>query len=124
MLMFWQKKKRYLLHSDVFRERILPQMRPGVQQGWDNLSGDLVEDILVESVQDCRRVCEDDGLCRQYSFRWSEDPDFEGGYRPECRTFESPRLGVAREGTQSGWMMTRIEVTTRARGECEAVEWE
>lgn len=124
MLMFWQKKKKYLLHSDVFRERILPQMRPGIQQDWDNLSGDLVEDILVENVQDCRRVCEEDGLCRQYSFRWSEDPDFEGEWRPECRTFESPRLGVAREGTQSGWMMTRIEVTTGARGECQSVDWE
>lgn len=99
-------------------------MQPGIQQDWDNLSGDLVEDRLVETVQECRRICEEDGLCRQYSFRWTEDPEVEGASRPECRTFESPRLGVPREGTQSGWMMTRIEVTAKAKGDCKAVDWE
>jgi hypothetical protein len=99
-------------------------MTAGIHQDWDNLAGDLVEDSSIDTVVACRKFCEKDGLCRQFSFRWDEDPDNAGVRRPECRTFESPRLGVAREGTQSGWMMTRIELTSRARGYCQWPEWE
>ncbi|QKX63821.1 uncharacterized protein TRUGW13939_10992 [Talaromyces rugulosus] len=121
---FIKRHHKYLLHSDVFRERLLPQMTAGIHQDWDNLAGDLVEDPSVDTVVACRKFCEKDGLCRQFSFRWDEDPDNGGVRRPECRTFESPRLGVAREGTQSGWMMTRIELTSRARGYCQWPEWQ
>ncbi|KAH8690569.1 hypothetical protein BGW36DRAFT_400996 [Talaromyces proteolyticus] len=121
---FTKRHHKYLLHSDIFRERLLPQMTAGTHENWDNLAGDLVEDQVINTVGECRQLCEEDGLCRQFSFRMGEDPDNEGELRPECRTFESPRLGVAREGTTSGWMMTRIEVITRARGYCQAPEWE
>lgn len=53
-----------------------------------------------------------------------EDPDNHEKFKNECRTYESPRLGVKKEGVQSGWMMTRIKVNAKARGACRKAEWE
>lgn len=109
-----QKNKRILLHSDLFRDYIYPQMvTQPIRQTWDNLSGD--EQPFAKTVDDCRETCDVEKSCVQFSFR-------DG----KCFTGPHPRLGnpsPLSDLAVSGWMPARIKKMVEEKGFCRGAEF-
>ncbi|KAJ5594350.1 uncharacterized protein N7459_000558 [Penicillium hispanicum] len=106
-----QTNKRILLHSDVFRELLYPTMAgQPTRYSWDNLSGE--EQFSVGSFDECRRVCEADETCVQFSFRESK-----------CFTNATPLLGNANPDASSGWLMFRIHHMMTQTGLCRSPDF-
>ncbi|KAJ5572698.1 hypothetical protein N7450_009682 [Penicillium hetheringtonii] len=62
------KNKRLLLHSDVFREYIYPDIASlSTRSNWDNLSDE--DQPFAQTFEDCRQICEARKTCMQYSWR-------------------------------------------------------
>ncbi|EAW09313.1 glycosyltransferase family 31 protein [Aspergillus clavatus NRRL 1] len=91
----WKSRKRLLLHSDIFKELIYPELS-NVRDGWDNLASD--EQPSATSFHECQSLCLNDLSCTQFALR-------DGA----CFTGKSPRLGVRRPQVRSGWVMKRVE---------------
>ena len=67
------------------------------RSAWDNESDQVIE-VDVPSLEACKATCEARDECRQYSFDKNS----------VCSIREDPRLGVAKAGVQSGWLMDRM----------------
>ncbi|KAJ5652304.1 hypothetical protein N7507_009730 [Penicillium longicatenatum] len=105
-----EKNKQILLHSDVFREWLYPEMATQpTRLNWDNFSDE--EQPFATTFEDCREVCDIQKKCVQFSFR-------DG----TCFTGSRPRLGVSRTGgsTASGWLTSRIREMMDVSGICRA----
>ncbi|KAF7718711.1 N-acetylgalactosaminide beta-1,3-galactosyltransferase [Penicillium ucsense] len=105
------KNKRILLHSDVFRDLLYPEMVMNpARTGWDNLSTD--EQAPATSFEECRQICNRLKECTQFSFR-----------DQSCFTNRTPRLGSAHSNAVSGWLVDRIRDKMEKSGFCKSVEW-
>ncbi|KAJ5910025.1 hypothetical protein N7504_004668 [Penicillium tannophilum] len=107
------KNKHILLHSDVFREWLYPEMATQpTRLNWDNFSDE--EQPFATTFEDCREVCEVSKKCVQFSFR---DGTCFTGYRP--------RLGVSQTSgsVASGWLPSRIREMMDAIGICRAPDY-
>lgn len=103
-----QKNKRVLLHGDVFREYIFPEIASQPSRlKWDNLSEDTQP--FATSVEACRENCDAQKDCVQFSFR-------DG----TCYTSSKPRLGNPKPGSDSvsGWSPKRIRKMMENKGLC------
>ncbi|KAJ5692312.1 hypothetical protein N7462_001735 [Penicillium macrosclerotiorum] len=106
------KNKRILLHSDIFREYLFPEIaQQPTRLSWDNLAAD--EQPFATSLEDCRQICELQKTCVQFSFRENK-----------CYTSGKPRLGnVDAKGGASGWFTSRIRDMVDRKGLCKAPEF-
>ncbi|CAI7578671.1 unnamed protein product [Penicillium glandicola] len=102
------KNKRILLHGDLFREYIFPEISAQpTRQNWNNMADE--EQPFAHSFADCQLICETMTICAQFAFRENT-----------CYTSPSPRLGHAVPGVDatSGWMTSRIRDMTEKKGLC------
>lgn len=108
---------KILKHSDVFNEYILPRLtiRSGKVDDWDNLSSRFDPmGIEAGNVEECMGVCVEREHCVQYSF-------FEG----RCRFSDVPRMGEAKTGVQSRWLLAKVQKWAEGMKRCEGDEtWE
>lgn len=107
------KNKRLLLHSDVFREYIYPDIASlSTRSSWDNLSNE--DQPFAETFEDCRQVCEVEKSCMQYAWR--------GG---ACYISSRPRLGNSSPtgDSTSGFMTSRIRELMDKSGVCRNPEF-
>jgi hypothetical protein len=102
-----------LLYKDVFREYILPRLRPA-RQGWDNLSEDFVGGI--STFEECESVCRTNSSCLQFSF-----------VEKKCRISSKVRLGSRNNEKvgqgRSGWLLDRIKHALDEMAECNEPLW-
>lgn len=108
-----QKNKRILLHSDVFREYIYPEIASlPTRSSWDNLSSE--DQPFAETFEDCRQVCEVQKTCMQFAWR--------GGV---CYTNSRPRLGNPSPtgDSTSGFIPSRIRELMDKNGICRTPEF-
>ncbi|KAL4897536.1 hypothetical protein BDV59DRAFT_45972 [Aspergillus ambiguus] len=106
----WREKAKYtLLHGDVFRELIYPELS-NVRDDWDNLSEEA--QAGVSSFHECQSTCANTADCTQFVFR--DD---------QCFTGKTPRLGVRRPGVRSGWVIRRVENMMNHAPTCSRTEW-
>lgn len=102
------KNKRILLHGDLFREFISPEITAQpIRPNWNNMASE--EQPFAHNFEDCRLICETQNTCVQFAFR-------EG----KCFTSLNPRLGhaVPSGDATSGWITTRIRDLTEKKGLC------
>ncbi|OQE38515.1 hypothetical protein PENCOP_c008G06246 [Penicillium coprophilum] len=102
------KNKRILLHGDLFREYIFPEINSQpTRQNWNNMASE--EQPFAKTFDDCRLICETQKTCVQFSF-----------HDDTCFTSLNPRLGTAvpSGGARSGWIPTRIRAMTEQKGLC------
>lgn len=103
--------KEPVLWKDVFNEMNRPRMIEGNLVDWDNEGEE--ERTVVRSVEACRQLCEKDRNCLQFTRR----PD------GMCVFGRDARLGEARQGYGSGWMLQRIDARAKALGTCPQPKW-
>ncbi|KAJ5820327.1 hypothetical protein N7474_005918 [Penicillium riverlandense] len=107
----WRKNKYTLLHSDLFREYLYPEIATQpTRLDWDNNAED--DQPFATSFEDCREVCEAQKGCVQFVFK--------GG---SCYTGGNPRLGNKASDAVSGWLTTRIRKMMDNKGLCSAPDW-
>jgi len=113
---WFQNENRLLLHSDVFRDFILPQiMAP--RDDWDNMSfqkraSEEDQRPFVKSIAECESRCRDDGGCKQFSFEHGK-----------CAMSNSIKRGVRGQGIRSGWMIDRTIGLVDHYGPCRKPNW-
>lgn len=78
-----QKQTTLLLHGEVFKELIYPNLS-SYRDNWDNLSDE--EHSEITTFDDCQTLCKDKSDCAQFSFRSGS-----------CFTGRTPKLGTARD---------------------------
>lgn len=101
---------RVLRHRDVFAEFVLP--RTGEERWeWDNHADE--DRGLVDSLDECRGICEKEDSCLQYAY------DQDGS----CKVTTRPNLGEASPGLQSGWIQERIKRFHDEAEPCGDEEW-
>ncbi|XXG97372.1 hypothetical protein Hte_003671 [Hypoxylon texense] len=111
----WNQENAFRLrHRDVFRFYLLPRIS-SQHDGWDNLSD--VEQSEVHSFDECRRTCESQPDCLQFSFLGES-----------CKTSTAIRLGHEGFGdtaqVKSGWVVDRIkDYTERMDASCGNKDW-
>ncbi|SMR53307.1 unnamed protein product [Zymoseptoria tritici ST99CH_3D1] len=124
----WEFEQKWILSTkgdmgrgmrwrDVYQEYVLPRVSDR-RQGWENTSPSSPGSQETTGIQDlaaCARLCEQDGSCVQYTFIPTEGRPIEG----RCVTSTSPRLGSAKEGSQAGWMKSRMEAFAGSMPRCE-----
>jgi hypothetical protein len=113
---FASGKNALLLHADVYQKLIYNDTFTALHD-WDNLSGAQVDFAAgtVPTVDACAEVCVRNEECLQYSF-----DETEGVCRHASTTF----AGVAKNGTSSGWIGSRVSKLLRAfQSSCEEVEY-
>ncbi|PYH47816.1 glycosyltransferase family 31 protein [Aspergillus saccharolyticus JOP 1030-1] len=92
----WQDaNKHVLLHRDVFKELIYPELS-NVRDSWDNLSDE--EHPEISTFHECQTVCAAAPNCAQFVIRAGV-----------CFLGETPRLGVRNPDARSGWVLNTIE---------------
>ncbi|KAE8148107.1 hypothetical protein BDV25DRAFT_159004 [Aspergillus avenaceus] len=107
---YQEKKKTLLLHSDVFKEIIYPDLSP-IRDAWDNLSDE--EHPEIPTFHECQSLCRERPDCAQFAFRAGK-----------CYTGKSPRLGSsAASDIRSGWVMKKVEEMVGNAPVCKNVEW-
>ncbi|KAL1971358.1 hypothetical protein VTN77DRAFT_310 [Rasamsonia byssochlamydoides] len=122
------EKTKLLLHNDVFRELILPNIL-APRADWDNLSEDPAivavdgDSTLPSSFDDCEKHCLNDAGCLQYAFH------SDG----RCLTSKVVKRGVSVSGSKSrstdstvhsGWMTERILPMAEKLGSaCSKPDW-
>ncbi|KAJ5124156.1 uncharacterized protein N7515_007981 [Penicillium bovifimosum] len=102
------KNKRILLHADLFREYIYPEIATQpTRLNWNNLADE--DQPFAHSYEDCRTVCEVQKSCTQFVYRDNA-----------CFTSPKPRLGHAVSGgdATSGWIVPRIRDAMESKGLC------
>ncbi|KAE8160805.1 hypothetical protein BDV40DRAFT_203686 [Aspergillus tamarii] len=106
----WREKQTtLLLHGDVFKELIYPNLS-SYRDHWDNLSDE--EHSEITTFDECQSLCKDKSDCAQFSFRSGS-----------CFTGKTPKLGTASSGARSGWAMKKIEEMMHEAPVCSSVEW-
>ncbi|BCS22831.1 glycosyltransferase family 31 protein [Aspergillus puulaauensis] len=98
------KGSKPLLHSDVFKELIFPELS-NVRDGWDNLSDK--EQSSASTFQECQSYCEKSTDCVQFVMR--------GG---KCYTGATPRLGSSSSDARSGWVINKIQKMVKQAPKC------
>jgi hypothetical protein len=114
-----QNAKEELLHRDVFKEYVLPNLSAKVDD-WDNLSMDTEIDD-TGPFENCQSVCESKPECLQFSYaakKCSTSTEVKLGESANTRCVEysiaASKCIRWQEGTQfagsiqSGWMMERL----------------
>ncbi|CAG8898836.1 unnamed protein product [Penicillium egyptiacum] len=102
------KNKRILLHGDLFREYISPEINTQpTRPNWNNMANE--DQPFAHTFEDCRLICQTQTSCVQFAFR-------EG----KCFTSPNPRLGqaVPSGDATSGWITSRIRDMTEKKGLC------
>ncbi|KAL3472252.1 hypothetical protein BJX99DRAFT_8700 [Aspergillus californicus] len=107
----WSVEGAPLLYRDVFYELTRPRLSAGLTANWDNELGE--EKRYVKNAEECRDVCDKDENCLQYVHR-------KDGV---CLIARDVRLGEAKDGYTSGWMLERIDKVAKAMGSCPHPEW-
>ena len=106
-----QKNKHILLHSDLFRELIYPEITTSpTRVNWDNLAGE--EQPFATSFEDCGEICDAQKNCVQFSFRDNT-----------CFTGSNPRLGKPHRDATSGWLTSRVRMMMDKKGLCRSPEF-
>ncbi|KAI1439018.1 hypothetical protein GGR50DRAFT_685077 [Xylaria sp. CBS 124048] len=114
----WYETNQTLLrHKDVFFNYVLPRIA-SEREDWDNHSED--EKTAESSFKACRRACESDPDCMQFSVT---------GYT--CKTSSTLTLGrraSAAEQVKSGWMLDRLDafierMESRCGGNQQQHDW-
>lgn len=113
---WFRNENRLLLHSDVFRDFILPQIMAS-RDDWDNMSlekpaGGEDSRPSLKSIAECESRCRDDGGCKQFSFEYGR-----------CALSNSVKRGGRRQGIRSGWMIDRIIGLMDYYGPCRKPNW-
>ncbi|KAL4918627.1 hypothetical protein BDW62DRAFT_181253 [Aspergillus aurantiobrunneus] len=90
-----KSSKPPLLHSDVFKELILPELS-NVRDNWDNLCDK--QQPSLSTFYECQSYCEKTAECVQFVMRSGT-----------CYTGGSPRLGSRSSDARSGWVINKIE---------------
>lgn len=109
------QQQTVLRQKDVFTTHILPQLLSGERGDWDNLSGDLHEETEVDTLSECRDMCQDWSECKQYRLA-----------ARRCMISDEIKLGgpVSTElGVQSGWMRDRINQAVHDVEHCGTENW-
>ncbi|EMC95053.1 glycosyltransferase family 31 protein [Baudoinia panamericana UAMH 10762] len=108
----WRREESVMYHSDVFKQFILPDI-PTERMAWSNMPpDDNLPHIPQLSMDACRRVCEVNDQCVQYS----AGPD-------GCSVTNMANLGHAAEGMESAWMSDRIETWLYEMDKCRRRGW-
>ena len=119
----WHRRSnRTLLHADIFKKWIVPQLHARVDD-WDNVSeGEEKEGF--ESFEACRVACEFNRTCRQFSFaagNCSMSSEIRLGYRTTkrcleysfaasyCIKFAQSEGDSESERVHSGWLLNRVQ---------------
>ena len=102
----------FLRHKDMFDQYIMPRMSENPRSDWDNESDG--EETEVHSLEHCQASCQQDLNCRQYSF------EEKSGI---CKTRKDPRLGIAKEGFRSGWVLDRMAEFREGMAPCHDEGW-
>lgn len=105
-----QSKKTILLHGDVFKERIYPELSSD-RAYWDNLSTDE-HSVSVDTYEDCQALCATSPQCLQFTFRAGR-----------CFTGKTPKLGGDSRDASSGWMMKRVDNLLKKAPKCKKPEF-
>ncbi|KAL4974645.1 hypothetical protein BDW66DRAFT_81450 [Aspergillus desertorum] len=104
-----------VLWRDIFYTLARPAMvsedEDGIRREWDN--GAAEEAGVVDTAEECRRLCEQDRHCLQFVRR--------GDGR--CALGRDARIGEAKIGAESGWLTDRIDKAARMLGNCPRVDW-
>ncbi|SMQ54886.1 unnamed protein product [Zymoseptoria tritici ST99CH_3D7] len=107
---------RDILHKDVFTNYILPRLviRGGRADDWENFSGGgglFMGEKKAESVSECQGTCQANEGCLQYEFA-------EG----MCRFGDVPRMGSFKRGSQSRWLLARVQGWVEGREKCSGLD--
>ena len=123
-------QERPLLHQDVFREHILPQIQQADQRDdWDNESGTpympTLSGEVVPSREFCHSVCVLQSDCVQYTLRegvcHTSTSVLLG--RP-AKLASNPALLEAMGGrTHSGWLLDRVHKFHEEIEPCQEGPW-
>ncbi|KAJ6190072.1 hypothetical protein N7519_000093 [Penicillium mononematosum] len=84
---------------------------------WDNLSGIQIDFAAgtIPTVEVCAEVCARNDECLQYSFNYADGV---------CKHASTTFAGVATNGTQSGWITSRVNKLLRAfQSSCHEVQY-
>lgn len=108
---FGRSASEPILWRDVFYELSRPKMRDGPVRDWDCEASE--EKGYVRNVRECRSMCMQDVHCLQYVRRGDG----------MCAFGRDARVGEARGGAESGWVLDRIDATAKMMGECPGPEW-
>jgi hypothetical protein len=108
----YENSDRFLRHRDIFDLYTFERMKTSLTEDWDNESDE--EHAEASSVEDCQKKCQESSTCFQYSFEDSSGM---------CRVRESPRLGLAKSGIRSGWIVHRIKGFREDMPICNDVRW-
>lgn len=97
---------------------MLPRIliRGGRVNDWDNSHGDFISNSAstAASVSECMALCQADSACVQYAF------DKAG---KQCAVSATPRLGQARNGIDSFWLLARTKRWADALPACGKESW-
>ena len=104
---FWDDYGSVLEHRDVFKEFVRPDIVADKSE-WSNLSPSLVPNTVGSSFDECREQCELHEDCLQYT---------SAGNGCFIST-KQVMLGERTAGTESGWMMDRIEGWVNGLDDC------
>ncbi|KAF9889874.1 hypothetical protein FE257_006964 [Aspergillus nanangensis] len=106
----WTEKQKYLLlHGDVFKELIYPELTNS-RNDWDNLADE--EQPGSVSFPACQSLCAANADCMQFAVRESK-----------CYLGKTPRLGVRKPNAHSGWQVNRIENMMHHVPSCSSPTW-
>ena len=90
----------------------VPRMSQSPSLEWSNESDQ--EEPEARSVEECEQKCQSNSNCLQYSFEESSS---------KCRVRETPKLGVAKVGTRSGWLIDRMRGFRANMPVCGDAHW-
>lgn len=133
------KRAPPIKHADVFAEFVAPHLTKS-RSYWDNMSGDNIlnanpsrhmsvnETRATQTPDGCRLYCESHDACLQWRFQsriCAMGNNVRLGYEQDRRSWVQPKTlhGKTRGGRDvvtSGWILDRVEKTTRDLGSCEA----
>ncbi|KAF2260679.1 hypothetical protein CC78DRAFT_419909, partial [Lojkania enalia] len=125
--MLWNSEKNWTsqkgwevpyLFKDAFEQHVLPNIADRKDE-WDNLASDTKIDAAT-SPETCAALCAKTEDCMQWRFRHKKDT--------ECHLGKIIRLGkqAKKEGDEmwtSGWMLDKIQKSTKDWTDCEEPKW-
>ncbi|ODM18527.1 hypothetical protein SI65_06399 [Aspergillus cristatus] len=100
-----ESRKTLLLHGDVFKERIYPELSSD-RSYWDNLSTEE-HSVAIDTYEDCQALCATAPQCAQFTFRAGR-----------CYTNKTPKMGHSSADASSGWIMKRVDAMLASAPKC------
>ncbi|KAJ6089302.1 hypothetical protein N7467_004518 [Penicillium canescens] len=113
---FASGKNALMLHADVYQKFIYDGSFT-VREDWDNLSGVKIDFAAgtIPTVDACAEVCARNQDCLQYTFNEQDGV---------CKHAPTTFAGVAKNGTRSGWMGSRVQKLLRSfQHSCPEVQY-